>query len=112
MRKRMISIFLLLAILLCGCGSVSKQTAPRYKIVTQMTVTAGELTRDYTSQDKMETILFFLRVLRSNDLAPVTEGEEFSILFSHPDGSESSLVKKEEDLYSVLESLLKIMPSD
>ncbi len=112
MRKRVFTIFLLLAILLCGCGSVSKQTAPRYKIVTQMTVTAGELTRTYTSQDKMETILFFLRLLRSNTLAPATEGREFHILFTHPDSSETSLVRKEQDFFYVLEGLLKIMPSD
>lgn len=111
MRKRIISIFLLSAILLYGCGS-GKRTVKRYKIVTQMTVTAGELTRTYTDQDKMETILFFLRVLRSKDLAPAGEGAEFSIRFTHPDGSESSLVRKEQELYSVLEGLLKIMDSD
>ena len=78
-------IFLCLAVLMAGCNKMD--TTVQRNVVTQITITCQtgtEITqRHYTSQDKMRSVMLYIRSVATPFTAPQEpqegEGEHFSI---------------------------------
>lgn len=89
MKKVLIGIAALW-ILLAGCQRVQEPTPCR--VVTQITVTRSDGSRrNYTDQDKMRTVLTYLRCLdpygTAADPPPAAAGADYRIEVSYSDGN-------------------------
>lgn len=106
MKGLMRSIFLILivAVLLTGCQSRSK---PLCRFVTQIDITCTQdgtvLQRRYTDNDKMQAVLLYLRLLRTDipyfDLPDTTPPTEFQIIVSLSDGAQRVYSQKDYRLF-------------
>ncbi len=77
MKKRYLFLALALALLLGSCRRTDH--AVKHNVVTQITITCqteeGLLQRHYTSQDKMRSVLLYIRSIRSPFSAAEAPGE-------------------------------------
>ena len=106
MKRLLRSFFLVLiaAALLAGC---QKDTEPLCRYVTQIDITCSYdgtvLQRRYTSNDKMQAVLLYLRLLRTDipyfDLPDNKPDAEFQIIVSLSDGVQKIYSQKDYRLF-------------
>jgi len=105
--KRLIRSFLfilVIAVLLTGCQNRSK---PLCRFVTQIDITCSHdgtvLQRRYTDNNKMQAVLLYLRLLRTDipyfDLPDTKPPTEFQIIVSLSDGAQRVYAQKDYRLF-------------
>ena len=93
-----IGIFLLLAVLLVGCGAKKEPTVHRVVTGVQVEFDRGgeTITRKYTKNSSVESVLTYLRILRP--FGPTIPKGEFDstchITLSYSDGSASEYIQQ------------------
>lgn len=137
-KKHTLRLFFLVPLLFfCGCKKepVPEETAPLCRVVTQVDVTCRQggtvLTKQYTQDPKMESILIYLRLLRHHgdlQILPAWAVEpEYEIRLFFSDGAQRVYIQKSNQYLSqdggpwlILEpsqgrklmTLIRLMPGD
>ena len=94
--RRSFAVIVLLSLLLTGCSNINEETPGQPNLVTGITAVcrkgAMELTRNYSNQEKVRSVLNYLRLLKTYgppETDPNTaEGQRIQITVTFSDGSQ------------------------